>query len=338
MIVLALFLKETPLLTTGDAIVSFLTRPSLATTGMCLTSRSELEVWKAQGRKMMRLPKRYRAKYCLNFRTVSVSKWLIVFLPYTAAIIIPVIILQEYLVSITANKLTMYDLGLGKVNSMTTKSLGVFTGTSGLILSTIIINAPQLILSCLYFVYNTIFTAIFCFSEWQSYGRQRKGLRVSTECRGSQRTTYFLGLPYKHSIPLAILSSLLHWALSQTLFLVDIDRQSYHFDVRQWRSIDATFGVGFSPLGVVVFIVLVSVTIISLLLAAISRFETVVPRVSNCSFAIAAACHLPRNQDGVETSESKVQWGVTEQPEHGVGHCSFSMLEVTLPEEGKYYM
>lgn len=54
---------------------------------------------------------------------------------------------------------------------------------------------------------------------------QRKGLRVSHPEK-AQRSTYFLQLPYRWAILLTIASGSLHWLISQTLFLVQIDVQS----------------------------------------------------------------------------------------------------------------
>jgi hypothetical protein len=52
----------------------------------------------------------------------------------------------------------------------------------------------------------------------------RKGLRVSENPRGAQRSTYFLQLPYRYAIPLLIVSSAMHWMVSQSLFLVTVLR------------------------------------------------------------------------------------------------------------------
>ncbi|KAK0642075.1 hypothetical protein B0T16DRAFT_420987 [Cercophora newfieldiana] len=61
-----------------------------------------------------------------------------------------------------------------------------------------------------YFLYSSHFTAMAMASEWSGFGRERKGLRVSSDSVGAQRTSHLLQLPYQFAIPLMALSGLLH--------------------------------------------------------------------------------------------------------------------------------
>jgi hypothetical protein len=106
-------------------------------------------------------------------------------------------------------------------------------------------NVWQLLLSLLATSLNAFFACFCVESEWQSYAVQHnykssrtwfgnyfcrynavdqgdvaqgKTLRV-TSPRGQQRSTYFLALPVRYALPLILTSFLLHWALSQSLFL-----------------------------------------------------------------------------------------------------------------------
>lgn len=80
----------------------------------------------------------------------------------------------------------------------------------------------QLILSFCYFALNSFLTRIQVEEEWNSYSRSYKPLRVSHP-RGQQISHYRLQLPYKYSIPLIGMSILLHWILSNAIFLTIIE-------------------------------------------------------------------------------------------------------------------
>jgi len=90
---------------------------------------------------------------------------------------------------------TLWDLGFGTVSSDST----VGVAPTGLIATTLFANLPQGILSFLYLTYNGLFSCMFGALEWSHFGRFRKPLRV-TAPEGSQRTTYYLQLPYTYAI------------------------------------------------------------------------------------------------------------------------------------------
>lgn len=77
---------------------------------------------------------------------------------------------------------------------------------------------PQLLLSLSYFVYNSLFTRLCTEKEWCSYGIDYHSLRV-TRPEGQQRSTYRLQLPYLYSIPLIVVSIVLHWLVSNALYV-----------------------------------------------------------------------------------------------------------------------
>jgi hypothetical protein len=67
-------------------------------------------------------------------------------------------------------------------------------------------NTPQVVYSILYFAFNGALTAMAQADEWSQYAVHRKGLRVSTATKTEQRSTYFLSLPYRYSIPQLVFS------------------------------------------------------------------------------------------------------------------------------------
>lgn len=82
----------------------------------------------------------------------------------------------------------------------------------------LLVNAPQLILSFCYFSFNSFFTRLQVEREWNVFSLSHKPLRVSCPV-GEQISSYRLQLPYKYSIPLVIVSALMHWTVSNAVFI-----------------------------------------------------------------------------------------------------------------------
>jgi hypothetical protein len=81
-------------------------------------------------------------------------------------------------------------------------------------------NIPQVFLSFCYFSYNTFFTRLVVEQEWNAFSlTPHKPLRVSNP-QGAQISSYRLQLPYLYSIPLLAVSVLLHWLLSNSVYLI----------------------------------------------------------------------------------------------------------------------
>jgi hypothetical protein len=171
-----------------------------------------------------------------------------------------------------------------------------------------------MILSFLYFSYNALFTGMLLGYEWVSYSQKRKGLRVSHNPTGAQRTTYFLSLPYRFGLPLMILSGILHWLISQSVFLVAID--FYDLDGAPITPVSYSgnkdFGyttLGYSLAGMIAVIVLGAVMVISILAFGFIPYKRGVTLAGSSSVAISAACHSKeRSEDGDSIAEKKLQW------------------------------
>jgi hypothetical protein len=59
------------------------------------------------------------------------------------------------------------------------------------------------------------------------------------------------------------------------------------------------------------------------------------PLAGSCSAAIAAACHPGAKEP--DAWKKPVKWGVVKYKEEDVCRCSFSSLEVQVPEKGQLY-
>jgi hypothetical protein len=204
----------------------------------------------------------------------------------------------------------------------------------------VVANVPQLFMTILYMSYNDLFTRMLLGNEWASYATERKSLRVSAPT-GEQRSTHFLTLPYRHSVPLLIASVLLHWLVSRTLFVVQIYSRDFTSGVEV--GLNATY-VQFSPLALI--LVLVVLGLLLLILWAVGHFvhyPDFVTLVRSVTLATSAACHSSR---GVEIdrqlAEKKLMWGDVDHDEVDedgtvVGHATFSAGCVAHLVEGKKY-
>ena len=196
----------------------------------------------------------------------------------------------------------------------------------------LIANSPQLVLTILYFLYNSLYTSMFAAFEWSRFALQRKGLRVSSPT-GSQRSTYWLQLPWVYSLPLAIAAAILHWLVSQSLFLVRIDT----LDPRHNIATEEGFSTcGYSPYALVITIVIASMMLLAFILVGLRRLDTRMPFAGSSSLAISAACHRPLGDN--DASLLPVQWGaVSHETENGPGHCCLTSFGVEPPIEGQWY-
>ena len=195
-----------------------------------------------------------------------------------------------------------------------------------LISSVFVANAPQPILSSIYYTYNGLFTAFLLGVEWNSYQSQRKGLRVSDRPRAFQRSSYILQLPKRWALPLMALSAMLHWLCSQSIFLVSIVFDSSVFMVdlsslpgssgrgsrlddtfrfhcfsavgdwdtgRSGTCISELFTCGYSPAAILTTFLLGILMVVGLICVGARQYSNAgMPVAGSCSAAISAACHL----------------------------------------------
>lgn len=168
--------------------------------------------------------------------------------------------------------------------------------------------------------------------EWNQLGVHRKGLRV-TNPRQAQRSTYFLQLPYKFSLPLTIFSGGLHWLLSQSLFLVRVDYINTDGTLSDSMS---RFGISVSGLSFLTLCLAFYFVVVTIGLLGRRKFKARIPFAASCSLVISAACHPPK--DDWEVHLKPVKWGVVkERMFDGELHCSLSSQRVERPQKGTVY-
>jgi hypothetical protein len=226
-------------------------------------------------------------------------------------------------------------LGFGAATSETIIEWGIpVSGSSALIENVLVANTPQLVLSGIYLTLNNVLTRMQLAVEWASYSVERKALRVSHARAGTQRSTYFLQLPYRVGLPLMIVSATLHWLVSQSIFLVSINTFDARGRPKRDESEIAT--CGFSPVAIICTLVVGAVVILfSLFVGAQKLPPGGMPLIGSNSIGIAASCHSVGNGDD---AQQPLMWGVVcESSDERIGHCSFSSSAVGIPVQAQLY-
>lgn len=213
---------------------------------------------------------------------------------------------------------SIWDSGLGEASSGTTLAgLSISATSTGIFSMILMANIPQILVSLAYFFYNGLLTCMLGAVEYDNYATKRKPLRVSWP-RGAQRSTYYLTLPYRYSIPLLIVSAVLHWLVSQSFFFVQVIPFDRH-GVPQERYPEVLVTCGYSPVAIIFGIIVGGLLPVVAALMGLRRFRSHMPLAGQCSAAISAACHPMTT--AVDHALKPVQWG--EVPGSVLSHSGF---------------
>ncbi|OCL15057.1 hypothetical protein AOQ84DRAFT_351220 [Glonium stellatum] len=365
--------SEQPLATLGDAIASFLERPDPYTRGCCLMQQGQARQicrkspWRWQS---WNLGTKHLYQHANNtfaeklgpgaavwkqgvtrwFSAPSKSRWTVCGFLYTALLAASIAVLglgirdlrqvgidtpfTQGFGSINPNAIFAYPATFSEEATNSTYSIIQTNKSQTLFADVITVNTPQLLFSTLYFVYNGLFTSMITATEWTQFATVRKALRVS-EPRNGQRSTYWLQLPWKYSLPLLAISILLHWLVSRSLFIVRINVFGWDSNEQPDRDITAC---GYSPLAILIVIVILILSLFVVLVAGWQKLTPGIPVCGTNSVAISAACHYSYDGDS-EVSCKPLLWGVTKLAENNSpGHCSMSDEDVKKPIEGMIYI
>ncbi|CAI7664057.1 unnamed protein product [Penicillium glandicola] len=315
------------LLTVGDAISSFLSKPDPFTTGCCTSSKSD---WIRRSRRLDGAAKhRYEgvAQQRLDCRTrrwwqaTTIRQWASTLILSCTSLGVAGFLLhrglQDPRLSSTGGTdwSTLWRLGLGSASPYTL----IYRVQSTLLANVLLANTPQLLLSVSYYFYNSTLTAMLMANEYDNYAirgmrhdskvetlqmQTAKGLRVSSNRKGAQRSFYFLSLPFRYSVPLMVTYTVLHWLVSQAIFYVQI--YIYDADMHHDPSLDVD-ACGWSPIALIFTIIIGSLMVMALVGLAMRPFRSVIPLAGSCSAAISAACHPP--EDDVDAALKPIMWG-----------------------------
>lgn len=386
MLYVAFRLRDTPLITVGDAVESFLDNSDRTTEGMCLLTKEDVVAAVRKGHRWDQNrvdtdaalasrgpdtqttateteakplppprppPKTARLRKLRWSQSASGLRWSMTIGLILVALLVVTVLLGVATRAIESSGFTIAEVGIGKVTPsaiITGWNIGMKGSPGNRIISSILVaNLPQTIFSFLYLNLNGLLTTMWLASEWSDFATKRKTLRVSKP-KGLQRSTHFLHLPYKVAVPLMVLSGLLHWMISQALFLVVL--AEYYSDGTLATPV-AVASCGFSPLAMLMALVagVVLVTAVSVLAFA-CHYDPHMPLAGSCSAAISAACHQP--DWDADAAMKLVKWGVVpdrlvgreivddhSQEEHGqkdvVGHCCFTSGDAGPLQDGRQY-
>ncbi|GAW23222.1 hypothetical protein ANO14919_127730 [Xylariales sp. No.14919] len=299
--IVLLSLAEPSLITTGDAIESFINSPDPVTLGLGTLDISDS--WKLQrcspqqsetiseetGWPPKIRPRRWKtpAPKRRLIHTIPPSAWA---RTYSVAAVSISLLLTCIVFAFTSNR-DSFSGSFGPPSEY-----HVPWGKSGFIIMLLFVNLPQLLLSLGYFAYDALFTQLVNELKWNSYSLDYKPLRVSYPS-GGQAQTYRLQLPYKYSVFLLAMSVLSHWLLSNAFFVFAMDGGYWnspleyngksHFGVSE----DAVIGLGYSIPAVLALLATISaLALVPLVFGWIRPRGNMVAGGSD-SLVISACCH-----------------------------------------------
>ena len=183
-------------------------------------------------------------------------------------------------------------VGFGSINS---SYLLVASLNHSLTIDILLANAPQLALSFIYVIYNGLLTSMVQSAEYLRFSTHSKTLRVSAPV-GGQRSTFWLNIPYRYAIPLMIATSVLHWLISQSIFVARTFVWDYNYTIDKAYSIS---GTGWSNFALLFALILGCLMVFTLLfLGRVGHYPTNMPLAGSNSAAISAACHRREDEAG----------------------------------------
>ncbi|KAH9230485.1 hypothetical protein K456DRAFT_55561 [Colletotrichum gloeosporioides 23] len=342
------------LYTLGDAVASFMRDPCEQTKDLGLSTKSDfLTTRKWKDRLVKQTPvilKETTNREAKEFSptakqwrsAASLKRWVILLCMCLLVIVIAAILLSMSFVSLRHRRFgvsipELWDLGFGALTPYTYLVLNLpQRDPVGLITNVLLANLPQLVLSIVYIMYNTMLSTFLVQREFsRMYNPEfRKPLRVS-EPVGIQSSSYFVSLPLRYGIPLYASSGVIHWLISQSLFLARIRAISADGSDDEANSFSTC---GYSPIAVFIAMLAGLVIIVFIVAIGFRRYDGTMRMVSTNSLAISAACHV-LEEDRASGYLLPVQWGAI-QMTGGEGKCAFTTAAadtVKVPQQGLRY-
>jgi hypothetical protein len=215
---------------------------------------------------------------------------------------------------------SLWSLGFGATNQNT---MVLVDNSASPVLMAMLANLPQVILAGIYVVYLGIMTSMFIAADWSNFAFKKQTLMVSSAI-GEQRGSWLLGAPLGYGIGLLVLHTLLHWFVSQSIFVVQM--VIYNKNGLPDTDVPVLSNCGYSPIAIICSVVAAILLLLSALITMMRRFPAGAPPVaSTASAAISAACHPIARSDGL--IYQGLMWGVNGGFGNGVEHCSLGSAE-----------
>ncbi|KAM7214239.1 hypothetical protein V8F06_010356 [Rhypophila decipiens] len=311
MVVIVSMREQDPLVTLGDAIQSFISKPDPTTVGADYVHPNF---------KPQRRDGTARGKYGLVGGGSGPIQWQnreqrgYSFTPWHSWLSLVLVMLLGF-----SSFAILKTVELGSGHMTTSAFRNLFTETNhdsdtangyikqSSIQMILLVNLPQIVISIWYLAYNQLLTRLVMAREWARFSSGTpQPLRV-TYPRGQQVSTYFLSLPYRYSVPLLIASIITHWLVSRTVY-VFVSAGSYYMD-----GVETAVRVkGYDPnlpensalqlrysmtahITVLMICTTMALVLLALSLRAVSSSKKntmVMPPVGTSSRAISGACHV----------------------------------------------
>lgn len=156
--------------------------------------------------------------------------------------------------------------------------------------------------------------------------------------------TYWLQLPWKFSLPALAYSIVLHWLISQSIFLINLRIFQPNNELLR-ESTDVCPGAssggvvtacGYSPLAIVCAVGVGTLMLLVLPVLSSRKLKPGIPIVGSNSFTVSIACH-PSKEDKNAAFKS-LKWGAVSHQERDIaGHCCLTSHAVEKPRCGTFY-
>ncbi|KAI1116401.1 hypothetical protein F5Y14DRAFT_439852 [Nemania sp. NC0429] len=285
-------LPAASLVTPGDAIASFLSVPDPRTKGLCTLDIVDCE--------------RFEVSLCRTSGRIASSISGLAWVRTYIILISSLILLAAGFV--LSSKATDYNYSYSFDHASTVIAAEFALSYYSALL---LVNAPQLIFSSCYYVYNAIITRLHVEKEWDSFSSGFRPLRVSYPA-GEQTSSYRLQLPYSYSIPMIAISISFHFFISNAVYLLLAEGGQLKLELVESLSILPLFhlsqgsavALGYSPFFfLVLFIASFVLIICSPVLLGLQKLRYTTNAGGCSSLVISAACHPSDRATDEQTSE-----------------------------------
>ena len=231
-----------------------------------------------------------------------------------------------------SNQITKQQLSFPTLTAQISEQNLIYESSFNSLLENVIIaNIPQIIASIGYISYNQLLTSLLLTREFTMYSIKRANLRVTLP-KEDQRSTLWLSLPYRFSLPHLIASTLLHWSISQTLFLDQLEVFAPN------GSLDADHSFAclcWSALALLMSLIISLLMIAAPIALGFLHYPRHVPLVESNSLAISTACHRLPGKEGEE--RAKLKYGIIGRREDGTNLVGLSSGPVRALNATDYY-
>jgi hypothetical protein len=224
---------------------------------------------------------------------------------------------------------SLWSLGFGSVNQYTMAISPNDLRSTSLVQMAIVANLPQIALALVYFSYGSILTILFTAEYWSRFACKAQTVMVSTKIAKQQQTMWALGSPWPYAIFLIVVQVILHWLVSQSLFVVQVFTQQS--DGSRFKD-PAIINCGYSPIAILFATVVGGFMLLGVLILMFRRFRDGSPPVASTnSVALSAACHPLTFEE--DAAYGKLRWGAWDKQVTSISHCS--LMPATLFEQGR---